>query len=122
MEVIGNFTLRHQLAMERLDAKIYVTIELMPSAKYIHSGHGNVTETVEVDLGLHDFAIDISTFVAVTQEAMGNIMLGQLENGYALGCVLSALYDFNVTAMSAKNVELKNPELHGFVSETAMGV
>lgn len=118
---VGQHTFRNEFSWEYLTVQVDMTVDMKPSTSedsvWIDSGPGHVVERIQVILGAEQVTVNLTTMLAIDQEAVLDLQLGSLlRSGNLMSCFLSVLYDAGVAGLEATAGNLLEPTLSGFVS------
>eukprot|EP00948_MAST-09A_sp_MAST-9A-sp1_P001989 g1989.t1 len=117
MNAIGNYTLHHRLALSKLSAVAYMSISMKPSSlssTIIHTGSGEIVETIKITTSLDNVALETSTLIALDENKLRDLQIGSLMAN-PLECALSSIYLSNVTSLKLTIGNIENPQLDGFI-------
>ena len=115
---ITNFTLQHEIAMEKLEANFDFTIAIGPSqadSSIIHTGNGKIEEHIRITTGIDKLKLTAATLLAIDREKFTGIQVGSLLNQTA-ACLLSSVHAANVTQLKLEIQSVESPSLTGFIS------
>jgi hypothetical protein len=118
---VGQHTFRNEFSWQYLTLQLDMTVDMKPSTSndsvWIDPGSGHVVERIQLTLGAEQVAINLTTLMAMDQEAVLDLQLGSLLRSENLvPCFLSVLDDIGVAGLEATVGNLLEPTLAGFVS------
>jgi hypothetical protein len=118
---VGQHTFRNEFSWQYLTLQLDMTVDMKPSTSndsvWIDPGPGHVVERIQLTLGAEQVAVNLTTLMAMDQEAVLDLQLGSLLRSENLvPCFLSVLDDIGVAGLEATVGNLLEPTLAGFVS------
>jgi hypothetical protein len=121
LDNVGRYTLQNQIAWEYLAFELEATIEIKPSTlenSIIASpGDTRVLEQVQIFFGIDDLVADVGLLAAMNQDLLESLRFGsllQMEN--IMPCLLSTIFQMELSTFSVEANDILTPNLNGFVS------
>jgi len=117
--ILGKQTVRHQLAMERLDIEMRISLDIGPSTAKdsIIAGHSNkrAVEDVILRTGLQNLAADAATIIGIKSNDFRHMQIGSLLAA-PIPCIISTIHALNFTSLHLNVGDIVPPTISGFIS------
>ena len=117
----GNYTLSNHFFWKHIDIELRILLEIKPSSlddSLIDiPSDPEVIENIVVRVGVNDVDVDLFFLLAVKEDDLGDIELGQMfDTGDILPCITNAIQTVELTGLSAAVSNIDPPSLEGFIS------
>lgn len=109
LDIIASQTILNNFLIETINVELDMMIDTEDDAKG--------PEMMTVKAGLKDVNMSVGVFLAINEDALGDLELGSLlhmEN--ILPCLLSSLYHFEVTQLAVSVSDIEEPTFDGYIS------
>jgi len=120
LNVVGNYTVRNLLKMERLTFSIELEATMMASSlssSFIDASNAKpITEVFTIAFTANDIEIDFTILLALNEMTLGTIQLGSmLHTTNILPCLFSAIDKASFTGLALTVTDLVPPTMTGFL-------
>jgi len=110
---IGKYTLQSNVGLSYLEVEATLVIDIQPSTP----GSEGVLEQITIRAGVEDVAATVSAFLAIDQEKLESLTLGNLLDIERLpGCLLSTIFGAKITGFNVTVGNIRQPVTAGFIS------
>jgi len=122
LRTIGNHTLRNTLKLDYLSILMEMEVVMKASSKsdaiIVAPDSPPITERFTIDFNATDVEIDLSAFLGINMETLGNLELGpMLHSKNILPCLLSSIDVAKFTGLSLSVGNIDPPRLSGFIDD-----
>eukprot|EP00581_Thalassiosira_minuscula_P006165 CAMPEP_0183743138 /NCGR_PEP_ID=MMETSP0737-20130205/65061_1 /TAXON_ID=385413 /ORGANISM="Thalassiosira miniscula, Strain CCMP1093" /LENGTH=2172 /DNA_ID=CAMNT_0025978745 /DNA_START=179 /DNA_END=6698 /DNA_ORIENTATION=+ len=120
LNFIGKHTFQNKLKLDYLFFKLDMEAVMKASSKsdavIVAPNSPPITEQFTIDVAVMGIEIDVSFFIGVNTQSLGNLELGSLLHSQnILSCLLSAVDDARLTGLSISVSDIVPPNLSGFI-------
>lgn len=121
LQFIGKQTIQNSFAWQYLRWEANVTIEIQPSTLnssfLVDPNATHLTETLTLNFQVDNVNVDLALLLAIDQDKLLSMELGSLLwSKNLLPCMLSTLYELQVTGLNVNVSSIVNPSIAGFNS------
>ena len=118
---IGRYTVQNKLTWSLLTVEIELTISIKGSTKedsiFASPSSGGTEEKIKIKFGIQNVCVLLSILLAVDEEKLGALRLGSLlHSEKILDCLLSTVYQMQVSGLSLEAGDIQPPIMEGFVA------
>lgn len=118
---VGKYTIQNKLSWSILTVELDVSITIKASSKedsiFASPSAAGTNEKVKITFGVQNVDIVLSALLAVDEKALGALRLGSLlYSDKVLDCLLSAVYDIQISGLSLQAADIQPPVMEGFVA------
>ncbi|KAL3792391.1 LOW QUALITY PROTEIN: hypothetical protein ACHAW5_010452 [Stephanodiscus triporus] len=125
LDAIGNYTLRNTLRLDCLSVVIDMVMEMRSSSQSdviiissARDDYSHIKERFVVAFNVTDIEVDLSIFVGINAERLGDLELGSmLHTKNFLPCLLSVVDVAKVAELTMKVGGISPPRLSGFIDD-----
>jgi hypothetical protein len=121
LQFIGKQTIQNNFSWQYLRWEANVTIEIQPSTLnssfLVDPNATHLTETLTLNFQVDNVNVDLALLLAIDQDKLLSTELGSLLwSKNLLPCMLSTLYEVQVTGLNINVSSIENPSIAGFNS------
>jgi hypothetical protein len=118
---IGKYTLQNELSWQYLTMEFQVTVDIQPSTRedslLENPSSNRIVEKIKIDFGVDNLDVVASLLLAINQEALGSLHIGpMLHTDNLMPCLLSVVYQTQLSGMEVQIGNMREPTLSSFVS------
>mmetsp|Transcript_6561 Transcript_6561/g.15746 ORF Transcript_6561/g.15746 Transcript_6561/m.15746 type:complete len:707 (+) Transcript_6561:143-2263(+) len=125
LNTIGKYTLANKFHLDHLSFEADLSIEMLPSshssAVIVNPSAGDKPrpqiENITIKSSVRNVVVDLSFFLALNQDGLGDIQLGSiLSLAQIPACLLGAIHKAKVSGLSVVVDDIETPQMTGFIS------
>ena len=125
LNTIGTYTLGNTFELDHLSFEADLSIQMLPSshssAIILNPNAGNEPkpqiENITIKSGVKNLIVDLSFFLALNQDALGDIQLGSmLSLAQIPSCLLGVIHKTKVSGLSVLVDDIEDVSVTGFIS------
>ena len=125
LNTIGSYTLGNKFQLDHLSFEADLSIQMLPSshssAVIVNPNAGNKPkpqiENITIKSGVKNLFVDLSFFLALNQDALGDIQLGSmLSLAQIPSCLLGVIHKAKVSGLSVVVDDIEDISVTGFIS------
>ena len=118
---IGHYTLQNKLSWEFINVQLELTIDIKAStaadSMISDPSAVGIVENIKIDFGVDTVDAVISLLLAIDEDILGNLELASLLTyKNIMPCLLSTLFQVNMTQLNAQVTNVREPVMTGFIS------
>lgn len=125
LNTIGSYTLGNKFQLDHLSFEADLSIQMLPSshssAVIVNPNAANKPkpqiENITIKSGVKNLIVDLSFFLALNQDALGDIQLGAILSLVQIpSCLLGAIHKAKVSGLSVVVDDIEDVSVTGFIS------